>query len=188
MRAAAHRPFTLRDGIVIVVVAAISTWLSRDELAPWLQKLSTINWRGMSGYQMLARYNAASLTFRLTEPLIAVLTLALVMLRLVHPRPNLRRLYNQPGFSANVAATLAILITGATKYAGSAMDQWSLWPAKVSATTLLPHGLEPGIAVSAAWMLLLVGKRWRAEPSWIDRFGSLVGGLWIATILMRPSG
>jgi hypothetical protein len=38
---------------------------------------------------------------------------------------------------------------------------------------------ETGLAVAAAWMALLLTGRWRAEPSWIDRAGRILGVLWI---------
>jgi hypothetical protein len=41
--------------------------------------------------------------------------------------------------------------------------------------------LQPlmGLAVLVSWVTLLAGRRWRAEPSWVDRFGRAVGVYWI---------
>lgn len=36
-----------------------------------------------------------------------------------------------------------------------------------------------GLSISASWMTLLLGRRWRAEASWIDRLGRALGVLWI---------
>jgi hypothetical protein len=38
-----------------------------------------------------------------------------------------------------------------------------------------------GLAVLTSWTTLLVGCRWRAERSWIDRIGRMLGVYWIAT-------
>ena len=38
------------------------------------------------------------------------------------------------------------------------------------------------MAVGAAWLLLVVSGRWRAEPVWIDRLGRALGIFWIAII------
>ena len=36
-----------------------------------------------------------------------------------------------------------------------------------------------GWAVFVTWMTLLIGRRWRAERSWIDRLGRATGVFWI---------
>ena len=41
-----------------------------------------------------------------------------------------------------------------------------------------------GQSVLVAWMTLIVSRRWRAEPSWVDRFGRAVGVYWIVAGLL----
>jgi hypothetical protein len=46
------------------------------------------------------------------------------------------------------------------------------------------HPDEPGwtlggFAVAICWATLALGGRWRAEPSWIDRLGRIVGVAWM---------
>jgi hypothetical protein len=41
---------------------------------------------------------------------------------------------------------------------------------------------EAGIAVAAAWMVLVLGRRWRSRPTLIERNGQICGYLWIALI------
>ena len=36
-----------------------------------------------------------------------------------------------------------------------------------------------GSAVAVSWLILWLGGGWRAEPSWIDRLGRLLGVFWI---------
>ena len=35
-------------------------------------------------------------------------------------------------------------------------------------------------AVAGAWLVLVVSGRWRPERGWIDRFGRVLGVLWLA--------
>ena len=39
-----------------------------------------------------------------------------------------------------------------------------------------------GYAVAAAWLTLMIGRRWRPEPSWVDRSGRLIGSFWLLMI------
>jgi hypothetical protein len=49
--------------------------------------------------------------------------------------------------------------------------------------TIFQTGIAP--AVGAAWTALIVGRRWRAEPTWIDRAGRCCGFYWIALAVCR---
>lgn len=44
---------------------------------------------------------------------------------------------------------------------------------------LLEMANHAGMVVAAAWMTLALTGRWMPEPSWSDRWGRVVGGLWI---------
>jgi len=41
-----------------------------------------------------------------------------------------------------------------------------------------------GYGVGAVWLLLAVSGRWRAERSWIDRLGRVLGVVWIAATIV----
>jgi len=41
---------------------------------------------------------------------------------------------------------------------------------------------EIGCAVAAVWAVQVIGGRFRAEPSWIDRLGRALGVFWIGMI------
>jgi hypothetical protein len=43
--------------------------------------------------------------------------------------------------------------------------------------------IEP--AVVASWVALALARRWRPEPSWVDRAGRALGAYWIALSLYR---
>jgi hypothetical protein len=38
-----------------------------------------------------------------------------------------------------------------------------------------------GLAVLASWMTLVLGRRWRPDPGWVDRLGRAVGVFWVVT-------
>jgi hypothetical protein len=42
------------------------------------------------------------------------------------------------------------------------------------------------VAVAGVWAALALSRRWRPEPSWIDRAGIGLGVLWIASMLAIP--
>ena len=42
---------------------------------------------------------------------------------------------------------------------------------------LLAH--HAGWAVAVSWLMLAISGRWRAEPSWVDRWGRVLGCTWI---------
>ena len=94
------------------------------------------------------------------------------LLRLLHPRPEPRRLMRQSGFVACMvsmaAALLAFAIMGSDWFSELAL---SLVPIRVVGRMLF-------------WIVLGLPP-WRAEPSWIDRLGRAVGWGWIIAIVAQ---
>jgi hypothetical protein len=39
-----------------------------------------------------------------------------------------------------------------------------------------------GCAVAAGWLILALSRRWRAEPSWLDRLRRGLGVYWIGMV------
>jgi hypothetical protein len=114
----------------------------------------------------------------LSVPHATMWTLALIPIRFMGPRPPWLRLARQPGLIAAVASGVTMVFIGAQflviglvvdiRYLSSAIaSQVVLWPILI------------GLAVAVSWMTLLIGGRWRAEPSWIDRLGRVMGVGWI---------
>jgi hypothetical protein len=92
------------------------------------------------------------------------MTFALVLIRLVPPRPDRLELWSRPGFVATVAAAVGmLLIPAGWTYAGVFAPAWVV-PA----------------AVSIAWIAQAIGRKWGPERSWIDRAGRAVGVTWLA--------
>jgi hypothetical protein len=124
------------------------------------------------------------LSARLAVPLVAVWTLALIPIRLVGPRPRLRRLARQPGMTAICAAGAAFAVVGPFGLIEVFADQGA--PSLICVSLYWTPLFVPmfvGWAVLVSWMTLLIGRRWRAERSWVDRAGRATGVFWILACL-----
>jgi hypothetical protein len=42
-------------------------------------------------------------------------------------------------------------------------------------------GQDTGLAIAALWVVLAIGRRWRAAPDWFDRLGRLIGAGWVVS-------
>ena len=114
-------------------------------------------------------------------------TMALMLVRLRRPRPILRRLIRQPGFAACVA-----VLTSSVFYDAACLMEWSrsqsvlfddvLYDLVFSASMATEKSVP---AILIIWSSLLLTRKWRPEPSWIDRLGRLLAVLWIATIFFQ---
>ncbi|WP_435019072.1 hypothetical protein TA3x_001068 [Tundrisphaera sp. TA3] len=123
-------------------------------------------------------------------PLLATWSLSLLVLRLRSPRPRGPRLWRQPGFTASVAAVFIAGINGliglATMihYFGvtAASKVLLCGESSIWLRCFLPNAEDApqvGTAIAAAWFILALSGRWKAEPGWIDRLGRVVGALWL---------
>jgi hypothetical protein len=109
-------------------------------------------------------------------------TLAFIPLRLRQPRPSLRRLMVQPGMAACCAVAIV-----------TAMDaiSWTIYGMQLEPRHVRDmlarywRGASPdlGPAVALTWLGLVLSRRWRPEPGWLDRFGRVIGVLWLLTLL-----
>jgi hypothetical protein len=88
-------------------------------------------------------------------------TFTLLALRLVSPKPPAAELARQPGLWASSGIVLGVAAMLALR-----------WFQPV----ILPA------SVALAWVVLLLSGRWRAERSWIDRSGRIVGVCWLALL------
>jgi hypothetical protein len=179
MRQTAKRAFTLIDAMIVIAASALSLVMIRDYLndervlrilsAPDVWSISQIWIRGCVYVGVLA-------------PLAVSLSLALFILRLRRPRPEMRRLLRQPGMVASTATVIAgclfVLKFLLSYYLGApnrpiwTQPLYQLW------MTRLPWS---GEVAAAAWILLWLSGNWHSEASWIDRAGRALGVYWIVT-------
>ncbi len=199
-----RRAFTLFDAMVLIAAAAFgmgglrtSTGSLSEFAAQFRESLAATGqpeagWTSW-GWTIYQVYGLAALS---TVPFGYAWTLALMLLWFRAPRSRLRRLGRQPGWNACLAAT-AIYIPALVALAGLVLVRWlaaglipNVMPPTNGFLDLL-HGLAfllvpslAGTAVLGSWVTLVVGRRWRAEPTWIDRFGRCLGVYWITVIIL----
>jgi hypothetical protein len=136
---------------------------------------------------------ARGIIFVRTAPFASAVTMALLFLRLIQPRPSRSRLARQPGFVACLAASLVLLVGGSMTFSGVSRNANAPWRG-LFVSDYFFYLLQPfdraevGFAVAASWLVLIVGARWRPEPSWIDQCGYLIGLYWIALIPIARIG
>jgi hypothetical protein len=117
-------------------------------------------------------------------PCLAAWTGAFVITRLRGPRPRPRRLVLQPGLVAAVAALLVLLIESVLLFGCARIDGRFGWSSRQSIALFVVNGVvllahHAGWAVAVSWCTLAFTGRWRAEPSWVDRWGRALGCTWI---------
>jgi hypothetical protein len=90
----------------------------------------------------------------------------------------------QPGLVAAVAALLTLAIESVLLVGSAKFDGRFGWSSRarvaefvVNGVVLLAH--HAGWAVAVSWMTLIFTCRWRPEPSWVDRWGRVLGCAWI---------
>ncbi len=99
----------------------------------------------------------------LVFPILVGLSFALLLLRLVRPRPGWPELARQPGALACLAAVAALFL--------------AFWVEELFRTRISLAFV--GAAVGLAWVALGVSRSWRSEDSWIDRTGRVLGVCWL---------
>ena len=101
--------------------------------------------------------------------LLAIWSLAFMLMRLRRPRPPLDRVALQPGMVAVEAVLAGIILTVGLSI--------------IHAPNIF-RMLTQTSAIPVAWASLAVTGRWQPEAGWIDRFGRMLGIGWC---LMTPT-
>lgn len=131
--------------------------------------------------------------FEVIAPCVATVAIGLLIVRLRGPRRGLRHVFLRPGASACAAVALALILEAIRL--GVDLLRWIEEDRHMAAIgsnagapwwwefygTLRPG--DVGLAVSGAWMALLLSGRMRGERSAIDRLGRAVGIFWIVTMV-----
>jgi hypothetical protein len=186
MRSSTPRRFTVLDAMVLISATGIS-----------LLPIRHFYWEGWQATEQIRQCSFWELAWFINEtlaPLALALGFALGLLRLRNPRPRLRRLARQPGTAAllciNIYTLLELFITMEYVYFDQHVRS-SLAPYPLS--EMLLDQLQPltvrltcrlGTVVGAAWIVLWLGRSWRAEPSWIDRAARAMGIYWLLSMAM----
>jgi hypothetical protein len=169
------RRFTLLDGLILIAPMAAGLAMVqpffRDRLFLYGSTPSP-RWLGYAGVGM-----------NLASRFVAMGMLGVLVVRLLPPRPRLRRLSRQPGAVACAAGAAAMVVGGLVAVAFIAFRDQSSRSSGISGWAFFEARIGP--AVMASWVALALSRRWRAEPSWVDRAGRILGAYWIALFLFR---
>ncbi len=163
---ARKRKFTIVDLMILIAAmgAALGTIRLMESKLPstWSDVLGDLFDGPFAESSMLVDQLADSLLlvgFTITA-ILGWLSLILIPIRLRKPRPSLRRIAAQPGWTACVAASVPIVVLAAFTlvyfrlYGDYDLPGSDFWPFFV-------FTLAIGITVLAGWVWLLVGRRWR---------------------------
>jgi hypothetical protein len=162
------------DLVVLVAFVALGIAMTRGLRPNWLDH--SLDWYGRI-FDERARVYAVCTGLLTAAPVVACLTFAVVVLRLVKRGTTTRRLLREPGFVACLAATtgLAASLLLVTPYA------W-LWdeggPRSWFWAVLYPQGF----AVLGAWGTAWLGGRLRPSSNWVDQLGFVLGAYWVTAV------
>ncbi len=177
-----RRRFTILDGIIVVAAATIAFVWSRGAVNNFLDVYRSVP--------------AASLDHCITSgltipvPTLVLATFATLIIRSLRPRPSWRKTALQPGFVACAAAALAVCSQGVLRLGTVTVKRLLGFTNCATPVGALQHLaavdlFDTGEAVIAAWLTLILIRGWRAEPTWIDRLGRLIGFFWIILALVN---
>jgi hypothetical protein len=196
-RALTHRrAITLSDGIILVGATAVAFAGVRQYISEMAIVLFKPPVRGWTVASVLVRIPRLS---GILMPFLIVFTPAVLLLRLRQPRVTIRRLFLQPGSSACGAVCLTILISMLRfcVFAGRCLlaegrnslrsiplfnDPNRFW-LNLYDLMSVRDPVFPAYAICCVWSLLAISRLFRAERSWIDYIGRIIGGIWIAMFL-----
>lgn len=181
MNPIATRRFTLLDALVLIAALAVGLASTRSvfgnvDFVEYLRR-DLLSWPA-GGWTLKELYGRGFVVDCLLAPWLVSLSLAHCILYLIPPRPPWRRTRRRVGFLTSsivvfVAATLAI----------SLVTCW--WASRKPGVPYMEEliamwGVTMAPAVSAFWLALALSGRWRAERSWLDRLGRVLGWIWIS--------
>jgi len=123
--------------------------------------------------------------FVLASPLLMSVSLALMVAKLLPPRPKFQELFRQAGFVAVWMTSLTATLN-AIKMISINLNKLSDFESAASLFNFAffwPAGSESGGSVLVAWITLALAGCWRSEPRWIDRVGRALGVIYISGYL-----
>jgi hypothetical protein len=185
MSTAPRRPITVFD--LMVLTAATAIGLSAVQFTLWGYTLSAGHF---TRPLWQPRYPSKAWMLPVAErvvpflPCLAAWTGAFLVTRLRGPRPRPRRLVLQPGFVGAVAALSILAIESLLLFGSATIDGQFGRSSPYMIATFVVNGVvlqahHAGWAVAVSWCTLALTGRWRPEPSWVDRWGRVLGCTWI---------
>ncbi len=181
--------FRIVDGMVMVAATAFAFAMVRAGIPARGYAFTTFggNWEQWVFYWM-----------HLLVPFPAMWSLAVFLIAM--RGSGARRRARCAGVAACAAAAAVVAVTAIVSsgfYALHVMEDFGMIR-KILSHATVSHLLPPfggaqleeigGGAVAGAWAALLASRRWRTEPTWIDRAGRVLGIIWIVLLLLYLYG
>ncbi len=209
MAAGPIRRFTLLDAMVLLAATAVGLMMATKYGEPDLEENVLFRYevgdddrpvfplRPRGGWTlMMALYYSPRAT-QILPPFLVAWSVAILVLRMVRPRPGLRDLLVQPGVVACVVGMAATGAGIATRLMEniyeivvfeSEKDRLPFDGIQTSPFYILDRafaiaGPYAAFGVIVTWGVLGVSRRLKPEPTWIDRFGRAIGVLWVVVVL-----
>jgi hypothetical protein len=164
------------DVMIITACAAVAFFLMRQ------------CWPRSGGFSPHAVREWANATLGVT---LLPWSVAFLVIRLIPPRPGRERLMCQPGMAACCAALVVIACGIFARILPGLRNQF-VSPSRPGLRVFdfldnfwYVYQLPVGPAVAMVWLGLVLAGRWRPERGWIDRFGRVLGVLWITFVLFQ---
>jgi hypothetical protein len=165
------RPFTLGDAMILVIALAPGLAVARPVIISLAFKIGSVP---PSYFRTLGVVLKLGLTLdTILLCFLFFLLPAFLVLRLKRPRAPLRSLIRQPGFAA--CASPCAVFLASVPFALLAVPGLAGQVIEVGGRVVLIA------AAPLAWVSLIATRRWYPEPSWIDRFGRILGALWMVS-------
>jgi hypothetical protein len=173
-----YRPLTIADAMILVSASAIGALILRSYLPGFLHMAGSISSIFPDRWGLWqAWYWVQGPASCVVVPWMA----AMIVIRLRAPRPNRFRLACQPGFIACLAV-MASLLPGMLWYASiQHRPGFQLAGGFEQAWVCITRWTNT--AVIGGWLSLALSRRFRPEPSWIDRMGRVLGVYWLVSLL-----
>ncbi len=183
-----RRPFRLVDAMILVAAVGLACGITQGlsyatgGSISWTAILAEM-YKLPNGLSKFVEISASLLILAL--PFAGMLSLAVIAVRMIGPRPRLLRIARQPGITAMWAAGLGIALSavqiGIAVSIGTGVA--SGYREIIAIHSCLSY---PGMAVLGTWASLLLARRWRSEKSWVDRMGRVLGFFWILVGVFVP--
>jgi hypothetical protein len=188
MSRAPLRRLTLLDVMILIAATAVG---AQSLHVIWSQLNVSHFASSLDTRPLLGLFVRAPHAFGAAVPVFAAWTVALLVPWMRRPRPPFHRLAMQPGLAACTAATLGLGISALRCIAHVvafdvaqgqpvSFGEYGIWASICMDWITKPSGV--GIAVAAVWSWLILTRRWRPQPTWLDRLGRALGVYWLLMI------
>lgn len=128
--------------------------------------------------------DTATLSIAATEPVVELLAVALIAVRLIPPRPEVRDLARQPGLIACCNIVLSMILGWIWLYAVLCYNVnhvMKLYEPRSIAILAVPAMMR-GAAVAAGWFTMALTGSMKLERGWVELIGIALGLYFVALI------